>query len=405
MKNHRGGVMRLFRLFKQKKENKEISTEASKIPGNEVRKIQLEKKKVMLASKEDRVGYFRDNCEQIMEATNQLEEAKIEYQAVTSYLSDMQKIDMIPREDRDVLDEAARKIITLARERGKYQNSDIKITDSQFSNIEKYSDRIPTEIQKMKKNEIYQSTIKTDMSHLEGEKGSLKFQKDDLRGKQQYLKMISIITCILVILMFLLFFVISQVFENDMTIPYILTIIMAGVSILFIFLEARKNRIGMVLLDRKMNKAIGLLNRVKIKYVNTTNVLEYTYDEFSVNSALELEYLWNQYRKAKEEEKKYKLNTERLNENNEILIGELAHYGIADPDIWIYQATAILDAKEMVEVRHRLNVRRQKLRERIDYNTKMKASSINEIKEVLGKYPELKSDVISLLKDYDIDLS
>jgi hypothetical protein len=164
---------------------------------------------------EDRAGYLNGQCDRIKESSKQTEETKIEYQLVSSYLTDIQKIDMIPIDQRVDLDEAARRIITLARDRSKYQNSTIKISDKQFRHIETYEDEMPNEIKKMKENESYNVLIKNDMRHLEGEKGALQYQKEEVMKKQKFLKGIAVITCTLVVLLLVLIFAISNtVFTN-----------------------------------------------------------------------------------------------------------------------------------------------------------------------------------------------
>ena len=67
-------------------------------------------------------------------------------------------------------------------------------------------------------------------------------------------------------------------------------------------------------------------------------------------------------------------------------------------------ADYLIDNKEMVEVRHRLNGRRQKLRERIDYNNNLKERSLAEINKMLTQRPESKEEVIVLLRKFGIDL-
>lgn len=46
---------------------------------------------IRLNSNSDRLGFIKENCEIIAESYRQIEESKIEYQAVTSYLTDIQK--------------------------------------------------------------------------------------------------------------------------------------------------------------------------------------------------------------------------------------------------------------------------------------------------------------------------
>jgi len=365
---------------------------------------EVAEKQVDYDPNQDRASFVTDNCEQILETSRQLEEMKVEYQAVTSYLTDMQKIDRIPLEEREKLNDSARKIITLTRERAKYQNNTRKLTDVQFKHIGRYEEILPSEIKKMMKNEAYNSTIKNDMRYLEGEKGSLHYQKEDIQNKQISLRGIAITTCVMVVLLFMLFIVIVNLFETNMQIPFLLTILMALTSAIYIFTNLGTNNKDMKLTERKLNRAITLLNKVKIKYINNTSELEYSYQKFMVNSYAELSYLWEQYLKAKEEEKHYQKNTEELEFHNSELVKELKRNGVADPDIWIYQAIAIIDNKEMVEVRHRLNARRQKLRERIDYNNSIKERSIKAINKFLTQKPEAKQEVTELLRKYRIEL-
>ena len=51
----------------------------------------------------------------------------------------------------------------------------------------------------------------------------------------------------------------------------------------------------------------------------------------------------------------------------------------------------------MVEVRHSLNVRRQKLREQLDYNTGVMTECLNEMDRIRMKNPEYEADVERVL--------
>ena len=345
-----------------------------------------------------------ENCEQVLESNRQMEELKVEYQAVTSYLTDIQKIDQIPAEDRELLNDAARKIITFTRERSKFQNSTVRISDSQFVNIRKYEEIIPSELTKIKEYETYQEAINKDMGYLEREKNALYDNREELEDKQFYLKKISTTISILVITLFIILYLLQNSFKADMQIPFILTIVMALGCIIYILYQSSMNRKQSRITDLKINKVIHLLNKVKIKYINNLNALDYNYQKYMVKSYEEFHYLWELYLKAKEEEKRYRQNSELLEQYNRQIIQKLKQYELADPEIWIYQSIAIIDNKEMVEVRHRLNVRRQKLRERIDYNNKIKERSIEEIQKILDKNPEKKEDIIKLLERFGINL-
>lgn len=345
-----------------------------------------------------------ENCEQILESARQMEELKVEYQAVTSYLTDIQKIDQIPAEDREHLNDAARKIITFTRERSKYQSSTVRIADSQFINVKKYEEIIPSELAKMKEYETYQEAVNKDMGYLEREKEAFYNKRGELEDKQQYLKKISVTISILVITLFIVLYLLQNTFQANMQIPFILTIVMALGCTLYVLYQSSVNRKQSKMAELKLNRVIHLLNKVKIKYINNRNALDYNYQKYMVKSHEEFYDLWELYLKTKEEEKRYRQNTELLEQYNKQLTQELRLCELTDPEIWIYQAIAIIDNKEMVEVRHRLNVRRQKLRERIDYNNKIKERSNEEIQKILNKNPEQKEEIIKLLERFGINL-
>ena len=130
------------------------------------------------------------------------------------------------------------------------------------------------------------------------------------------------------------------------------------------------------MLGKKINKATTLLNRVKIKYINNRSLLDYDRAKFQVKDSAEFEKIWQEYVRAKEYERKFQENTKQLQLVQDQLLELLRDNHVVTPDIWLSQTLAIIDPKEMVEVRHALNIRRQKLRERMAENDEAKASML-----------------------------
>ena len=60
----------------------------------------------------------------------------------------------------------------------------------------------------------------------------------------------------------------------------------------------------------------------------------------------------------------------------------LKNLNLYDPYIWQNEIRSLADKREMVEVRHRLNVRRQKLREQLEHNQKI----IDETESMIKLY-------------------
>ncbi|WP_167954998.1 hypothetical protein [Anaerosporobacter faecicola] len=395
-----------MKKISQERQKKQVAKKNATDPEVEDDKIistEIENYDVDFHSKADRERYIRGYCEQIIEASRQNEEAKLEYQAVTSYLTDIQKIDRIEGEEKESLVDAARNVVTLTRERHEYQDKkEIKLAEKQYKYFEKNEAQLPEDIKKLDEYESYNSKIKNDMRHLEGEKSVLRHQKKEYAASQRYLKKIAITTSILVFTMVVLFYVLDTVAGRNMQLPYLLTIALAGISGLYIFLEGRKNAYNLKLTQIKLNKAITLLNTVKIKYVNSTNCIDYACRKYNVNSAMELRFQWEQYSKAKKLQQELVRNTEKMNEHNKKMLEILKNHEISDLDIWTYQAGALIDGKEMVEIRHRLNGRRQKIRERIEYNTNIREKGFAKLTDLVEKIPEAKQEVAKVLEENHI---
>ncbi len=391
-------------LFKKKKaevkEAPEIPEDAAHIseqakPEN---KVVLEKVNVDLKNRAVRLDYIKRLYDGIKEAQRQCDDIKAEYGQVTSYLKDIQLMDQAAPEDKKVLLETAQSIVELTKERERLKRRKFKFTDAQKLALESFEPKVPQDLNNLKEYEDYQIKIKNDMRQLETEKGILLSDKRDIVKRQSTLRLVSKALALLLFTFGVLILTIALVFEADMRVPFVATASFALIVLGIIVFEARKNRTDMVITERKCNRAISLANRVKIKYVNNTKTIDYMYSKYKVRNATELEFVYDQYQKAKREWARRREDAFLLNEKNEILLHELEILGVKDREIWFNQAAALVDPKEMVEVRHGLNERRQKLRDQIDYNNGLMKDFLNELERIRNKSPEYAQEIEEVLK-------
>ena len=350
--------------------------------------------------KNDTVRFVRENCEAIAENERQIAEAKKEYEKVTSYLTDIQRIDMASDAERKEIDDVCKSILTLTSERNKYKNRNLTISDAQMRKFEPFEDELVDEIKKMYNAESYQKAIESDISNLKKEKENLYSQKKEVVNKQNAIKGMTKILALLIISLIVLLIVIFYALKADMTLPYLGVVFLAAVSAAALIFESQKNRRDVILIEKKINRAVTLLNKVKIKYINNINVLDYNCNKFGVKNAKDFEQKWNEYCKMREYEKKFRENTEMLNANNENLVIMLKDVGVVDTDIWLSRCVAIVDPKEMVEIRHELNQRRQMLRERIENNEQLKENIIKQLDYVINESPQIRDELIQIVKDF-----
>ena len=357
-----------------------------------------------IRNEEEGIQLLIENCEQISELEKHNENAKIEYQAVTEYLSDVQKIQRMESKEKTLLEDAARAVMDLTKQRENYQKKEVHTTNACFRSIRQYDGSLMEELKKMREHEEYDKKVKNDMRHLEAEKAALKYEYKELFKKQKELKQLSIATSILVVSLFFLFYVLAQGLKRSMTMPYMLTVVMAAAVAGYIFFEGYRNRYSHVVIEQKLNRAILLLNKVKIKYINNTSTLEYSYSKYNVKNSMELAYLIKEYTKAKELERSYQTNTDRLTHYRDKVLDILQFHDVADAEIWLHQLTALLEKEEFEEVKTSLEQRRKRLVEKMDANIQLKDDCFHNMHCVLENYPNLKTQLVQLLEQYHIVL-
>jgi len=356
------------------------------------------------SSPEERAHFLGNCCDLINEAKRQRFEAKKEYEVVTSYLADIQKIDLMPPTARKSVSDMARKIVNLNEKRQKMQKIPPKITMAQRLALEPYEDTILDEIKKMEEQEEYLKVINTDMRYLESEKTSLDFELEDIVERDEQGKKMLKLASVFIIIFLIFLFVLQEVVKKNVQLPFIFTVAFGIIVIAYFYFSNRRNQYDLKVAELKMNRAIMLMNKVKIKYVNCTNLLEYLCEKFHVNNAKELHYHWQEYMRIVEEERRFKKMVETIDFYTEEMIKELKRNGVMDAAIWGYQVEALVDPREMVEVRHRLNVRRQKLRQRIDYNNSQEEMARKSLRTFRERHVAYDAETLQILARNDVEV-
>lgn len=343
-------------------------------------------------------------CDQIVEASYQMEDLKVEYDMVTSYFEDIQMIEELPQNVRKEITDTAKKIAFLQNETTEFLHSDDRISDENFRMIQGVEKDLTNVFGQLKELEDMDMAIRRDMTHLEGEKNAQEYIQESIESRQGKLKNFIIIFGTISVLAVITLAVVGVLTKNNLVLPVLLILfVIAGMAALCV-VTYRNLSYEFKMSEKRENRAINLMNKVKIKYVNNTSTLEYLYEKYHVNSLRELEYLYDQYLIMVDEIRKYQRTTGDLREYTETLSKLLYAHGIKDPDIWTKQSLALIDPREMVEVKHSLNVRRQKLRDQIAYNEQLRLDGLKDIRQLLKTNPELRDSVRREMELYHIDL-
>lgn len=325
----------------------------------------------------------------------------MEYRRVNSYLSDVELLERLPEEERKKIEETAVNVVQLNSARANFLNSSKKLTDAQFAQMEQEEDAIPAAVKRLSSNESYRDTLERDLKYLEREKSEWHLRKEYLGHQKKRLKNTLYIAIGTVLTAAVLFVIIQLVFNVDMYYGYLGLVFLAVAAICGIYLKLQNDSSEIAAAERNLNKAIQLQNKVKIKYVNIVNAVDYACEKYHVRNSDELNRQWQYYMEAVKEREKYQRTNEDLEYFNGRLVRILNQYRLHDSKVWITQAAALVDPKEMVEVRHGLVGRRQKLRGRIDFNLGAIRELKTEAEKLVDKVGDRKPQIQEILSSIE----
>lgn len=352
--------------------------------------------------KAQRTDYVKDCLERMADATKELENLSYEYDMVTSYLKDMEEIEALPEEESSQLKECAMRVAELQDSKADFMERARKITDEQYYHMEQIADEVEEGYEKLSEAEEYQGRIKQDLGRLDGEKHAYLYRKSEVMNLIADTRGMAIICVAALGLCVVLLLLLQFFLDMDTRAGYLLTAGAAATAITIIYIKHLDARQELRRVENGINKIILLQNKVKIRYVNNTNLLEYLQLKYGVSSAQELIDMWENYKAERKERENMRKAERDLDQNERELLQMLKCYQIKDPAIWLHQTEAILDRKEMVEIRHNLIVRRQSLRRRMDYNKEVVAGgSQQEIKTLVEKYPQYAKEVMKYVEEYE----
>ncbi len=356
---------------------------------------------LQINDKKQRKEYVQGCLEQIAEASKELEELEFEYNMVTSYLKDMEEIEALPEEEREILCECAKKIDALEEQQSGFRERKNRLDDGKFRQMQRLEEEVQEGLEKLTEAEHYQDLIKRDLRRLDGEKQAYTFRKNELRHVIADTRSMTIVCSVAVIACILLLLLLQFTLQLDTKIGYLLAAGIGAVAITLIYIKHMDAKRELEQVENGISRIIRLQNTVKIRYVNNTHLLDYLYMKYDVSSAGELGKSWQRYQDEKEERHSYQQAERELDQYQKELLHTLRRYQVKDPMIWLHQTRAILDKKEMVEIRHKLIIRRQSLRRRMDYNKEVIAGKAQaEIKDLAEKYPRYAKEILNIVDQY-----
>lgn len=396
-----GLLKRLFQF--RKKENPDSGDEQEMFQESpeELIGILMDKSQIDMDDEAERHRYVISCLEQIADATAQMKRLEQEYHSVDAYLQDMEVIESLPAAEKRIIEDQAKAIDGLNADREKYKSKKLHLSEENYHKMNQMKEEAPDAIRKLTETEKYQQAIRDDLQRLEGEKQACLYRRHEAGVGLENLRGMAIISIFAVFSCLTVLLILQFGFELEVKVGYIITAAAAALTLMLLYLKYQDTEKEMRIVSNSLNKVILLQNKVKIRYVNNTNLLDYLYIKYGVSSAGQLDKQWDSYLKEKEVRERMERTEENLDYYEGELVRQLKEYRLFDPMIWPNQALALYNPKEMVEVRHRLIMRRQKLREQMKFNTQNAEHAQKIIKDLVGDYPHYANEILKMLSDYE----
>lgn len=356
---------------------------------------------INMHNKGEREQYMRNCLEQIADAERELRHLEYEYNMVTSHLTDIEELERSPEEMRLDIREVAEKLDELKETQTGYERKKNRISEEDFSKMEKVEGDVEDGIRKLREAEDYQKLVKSDMRRLNGERHAYEYRREELERELKNASGIAGICFIALVVCLIILFILQMTLRLDTKIGYVLVVFIAAVVILKLFLRHGDAGQEIVRVEKDINRLILLQNTVKIRFVNNKHLLDYLCMKFQVKKAAELESLWERYREEKEERERLERASRDYTYYQKEFLKLLRRARIRDTSVWLHQVDAVLEEQEMTRLRQGLVGRRKVLREQMDYNRQLAAAAQAEVTDISREYPKYKEEILALISEYE----
>ena len=286
-------------------------------------------------------------------------------------------------------------VAKLDKERNDFLKTQRKLSETQFAQMQEEEDNLPGIIKRLKENERYMDAVKKDLVYLEGQKLQWSILRNEALQAQKLLRKAACYLLAVFASVFVLLLVGAWYFQFDSALPLTIAAFIAVLAGGYVLVRYQDSQRDIRRADVNRNHAISLENHVKIKYVNIKNAVDYTCEKYHARNSQELEYVYEQYQDEAREKEKFRKTSDDLDYYSKSLVQYLTRLRMYDARVWINHANAIVDSREMVELKHNLIERRQKLRARMEYQIRtiadMKKEARKNISRIGNSGPQIEA--------------
>lgn len=356
---------------------------------------------VNFENRSEREAFVGDCLDQMTVAAKELELLSGEYSLVTAYLTDTEEVEALPQDEQDALMVSAKRLRVVEQERKDYLEKENRMADSVYYAMKEKEEELETGIQKLKEAEDYAQVVKQDMQRLSRERHAYAYRRDELVAMMEGLWKLMIAFAGALVVCVIILMILQYGFHMETWAGYLVSVVAVAIAFTVIWFKYTDAKKELTRVEKATNKLIQLQNKVKIRYVNNTNLLNYLYLKYQVESGKVLEKQYKKYLEEKEERKQYEEAEAKREYYIRQLTEQLSRQRVRYPERFLAHVDALLNRNELVEMRHELIIRRQALRKQMNYNNDIIKNLKAEIQEIGIFYPEYEEEITGQLEAFE----
>ncbi len=231
---------------------------------------------------------YAENSAIISEVSPKLHSLKNDFEKI-------QRIEKLSRKSKTDLENLARIYSETIVERDNFRSNIDKTPRDEY--LDNYTETMEEVLSDMKSTEEHQQLVKMDMAYLESERDEIIYQKSRLLKTNKLLNNLFLFVLLIVFLAMTSILITAYSFETESYIVTSVAILVVIIATVWVYVFRRRVDKELSNYNKKLAKAISLLNKTKIKYINNKKLLDFQYKKYKVNSYYMLEARWGNYKK------------------------------------------------------------------------------------------------------------
>lgn len=348
---------------------------------------------------ETKKEYALQRKEKMQMASEEMEQLKKEYRVLAEYHNDINLLKELPEKGFERIKENATIILRLQNDRKAFQEDMTKLDDGRYMQMTEYTEDMPDVIKRLTADELYVSKLKSEIDRMEGEKGEQHYESKSAEESQDKMKKLSIVCMFSLFVLLALLIVLQLQFGADTEIFALLCGIAFAMVTLGVFIRYFNNVNRAKSAEHKLNKIISKQNKVKMKYVNAKNGVDYVYRKYGVHSASELLFQWEQFILTKNARENYQRSGNELSYYSRRLVKALEQFRVADAGIWLNQIEYLASEKELDKLKEELEDKIEQSKRKIENCRKVIQKAKDDISLLAIRNPEYAEAIKELTED------